>query len=55
MGLLSKLRHKDEPPDQICPRCRLPALSDATECSECGWDLREAYHPHDAMREGDPA
>ena len=46
MGFLRKLRGgDDEPEQQTCPRCRMPAPGDAEECPECGWDLREAYHP----------
>ena len=45
MGFLSKLRGgDDEPAEQTCPKCRMPAPIDAVECPECGWDLREAYH-----------
>lgn len=49
MGFLSKFRHQDDAPELTCPRCRLPVAGEATECSECGWDLREAYHPRDAV------
>jgi hypothetical protein len=55
MGFLSKLRHQDNQPEQICPRCALPAAANSTECPECGWDLREAYPPLDAVRDADPA
>jgi hypothetical protein len=55
MGFLSKLRHQDDSPDQTCPRCHLPVAADATECPECGWDLREAYHPTDPVSNADPA
>jgi hypothetical protein len=45
MGLLSRFRGDDEPEEQICPKCKMPAPVEAEECPECGWDLREAYHP----------
>ena len=45
MGLLSRFRGSDEPEEQICPKCKMPAPAEADECPECGWDLREAYHP----------
>ena len=48
MGLLSKLRRQDDSPELTCPRCRLPVAEAATECPECGWDLREAYPSPDA-------
>jgi hypothetical protein len=45
MGFLSRLRGDDEPDEQTCPKCRMPAPADAETCPECGWDLNEAYHP----------
>jgi predicted amidophosphoribosyltransferase len=45
MGFLSRIRRNDEPEEQICPKCRMPAPVEAETCPECGWDLREAYHP----------
>ena len=46
MGFLRKLRGgEDEAEEQTCPRCRMSAPAAAEECPECGWDLREAYHP----------
>ena len=27
------------------PKCRMPAPAAAETCPECGWDMREAYHP----------
>jgi predicted amidophosphoribosyltransferase len=44
MSFLQRLRRQDEPQEETCPRCRLPAATDAQTCPECGWDLREAYH-----------
>lgn len=26
------------------PRCGVLAPADATDCTACGWDLRENYH-----------
>jgi ssDNA-binding Zn-finger/Zn-ribbon topoisomerase 1 len=38
MGFLRKLRGgDDEPEQQTCPRCRMPAPAEAEECPECGW------------------
>ena len=45
MGFLKRFRHQDEPEEQTCPHCRMPAPADAEECPECGWDLHEAYRP----------
>jgi hypothetical protein len=46
MSFLSKLRgHHDEPEEQTCPKCRMPAPAGTETCPECGWDLNEAYHP----------
>ena len=47
--LLSRFRHQDDSPELNCPRCRLPVAGEATECPECGWDLREAYHRPDEV------
>lgn len=44
MGLMSRLLHREAPPDAPCPRCGIPAPPGATECAACGWDLRDAYH-----------
>jgi len=44
MSFLKRFRHQDEPEEQTCPRCRMPAPSDAQRCPECDWDLHEAYH-----------
>ena len=55
MGFLSRFRHQDDSPDLTCPRCRLPVAADATECPECNWDLREAYHPPDAVADAEHA
>jgi predicted nucleic acid-binding Zn ribbon protein len=49
MGLLSKFRRQDDSPELTCPRCQLPVAGEATECPECGWDLREAYHAPGAV------
>jgi ssDNA-binding Zn-finger/Zn-ribbon topoisomerase 1 len=50
MGFLSRFRGgDDEPESQTCPKCRMPAPIAADECPECGWDLREAYHPEPAQ------
>ena len=54
MGFLSKFRHQDDSPELTCPRCRLPVAGETTECPECGWDLREAYHPADGALMGRP-
>ena len=49
MGFLSRFRGSgDEPEDQTCPKCRMPAPAVAETCPECGWDMREAYHPEPA-------
>ena len=49
MGFLSRFRGgDDEPEDQTCPKCRMPAPAAAETCPECGWDMREAYHPEPA-------
>jgi hypothetical protein len=53
MGFLSKLRRPSDDVEQTCPRCRLPAAAEATECPDCGWDLREGYHPPDAVPEAE--
>jgi hypothetical protein len=45
MGFLSRIRRHDEPEEQTCPKWRMPAPVGAETCPECGWDLREAYHP----------
>ena len=55
MGFLQRFRHHDEPPEQTCPRCRMPAAAEAKECPECGWDLREAYQPSEPAPESEPA
>ena len=55
MGFLSRFRQQDDSPDLTCPRCRLPVAADATECPECNWDLREAYHPPDAVADAEHA
>jgi hypothetical protein len=55
MGFLSKFRHGDDSPEQTCPRCRLPAAGDAAECPDCGWDLREAYHPSEVAVDAERA
>jgi predicted RNA-binding Zn-ribbon protein involved in translation (DUF1610 family) len=44
MGFLDRLRHREQPQETICPRCGVPAPAGTTECTACGWDLREAYH-----------
>jgi hypothetical protein len=44
MGLMSKLLRQEAPTETPCPRCGIPAPADATECTACGWDLRESYH-----------
>jgi len=45
MGFLSRFRGDDEPEEQICPKCKTPAPVEDEECTVCGWDMREAYHP----------
>ena len=46
MGFLSRFRSGDEEPEeQLCPKCQIPAPAAADTCTACGWDLREAYHP----------
>jgi predicted amidophosphoribosyltransferase len=55
MGFLQRLRHQDEPEEQTCPRCRMPAPASAEQCPECGWDLREAYHAADPAPHDQPA
>ena len=44
MGLVKRFMHREEEPDVPCPRCGIPAPRGASDCSACGWDLREAYH-----------
>jgi predicted RNA-binding Zn-ribbon protein involved in translation (DUF1610 family) len=44
MGFLDRLRHREQPQETICPRCGVPAPPGSTECTACGWDLRETYH-----------
>ena len=45
MGFLQRFRSQDdEPKEETCPRCRMAAPTEAEECPECGWDLREAFH-----------
>jgi hypothetical protein len=44
MGFIQRLFHREPPPELPCPRCGVPAPPDATECTACGWDLRESYH-----------
>ena len=39
-----RFRHRDEPTEEPCPRCGIPAPMGAAECSACGWDLNESYH-----------
>ena len=55
MDFLQRFRHKDEPQEQTCPRCHMPAPASAEECPECGWDLREAHHPTAPAPDGDRA
>jgi hypothetical protein len=52
MSFLSRLRGGGEPEEQTCPKCRMPAPAEAETCPECGWDLREAYHPETAPEGG---
>jgi ribosomal protein L37E len=35
---------REPPPETKCPRCGVPVPAQSTECSACGWDLRESYH-----------
>jgi hypothetical protein len=44
MGFLQRFRSQDTPQEETCPRCRMAAPANADECTECGWDLREAFH-----------
>lgn len=53
MGFLQRFRSQDEPEDQTCPRCRMPAPGDAEQCPECGWDLHEAYRAPEPAPETD--
>jgi ribosomal protein L40E len=59
MSLFSRLLHgePDPPKESVCPGCGIPAPPDATECSVCGYDLREiksdAVDP-DRLRTGPP-
>jgi ssDNA-binding Zn-finger/Zn-ribbon topoisomerase 1 len=54
MGFLSRFRSgDDEPEEETCPKCRTPAPVGAETCPECGWDMREAYHP-EAAPQTDP-
>jgi hypothetical protein len=55
MGFLSRFRGDDEPEEQICPKCRTPVPLATEECTVCGWDQREAYHPAEPVRGADPA
>lgn len=44
MALFKRLLHRDDPAEEApCPRCGIPAPVPATECSACGWDLREQF------------
>lgn len=44
MGFMDKVLGRDEAVTEApCPRCGIPAPSDANECSACGWDLRETF------------
>ena len=52
MGFLQRFRH-DEPQEQTCPRCRMPAPADAERCPECDWDLHEAYHAPEPAPDAD--
>ena len=44
---------RQETQETPCPRCGVPAPSGSTECTACGWDVREPYH--DPFQEADEA
>jgi hypothetical protein len=53
MRLVRRLLHGEPDHEHPCPRCGVPAPVSATECTACGWDLREAYtDPLDARAPG---
>jgi hypothetical protein len=41
---LQRLLRREPPREAPCPRCGVLAPADATDCTACGWDLRESYH-----------
>ena len=43
MRRVRELLHREEPQETPCPRCGVPAPPGATECSACGWDVRDVY------------
>lgn len=43
MTIIDRLLRRETTTEIPCPRCGIPAPDDATECSACGWDLREAF------------
>ncbi len=43
MKLMDRLLRREAPPEITCTRCGTPAPPETTECSVCGWDLREVY------------
>jgi hypothetical protein len=51
MRSLRELLHREQPKETLCPRCGVPAPPGDTECTACGWDLREGYH--DPLREAE--
>lgn len=57
MGLLDRIRHREDDDETPCPRCAIPTSANANDCSACGWDLREAYHgvfPGSTVQEAGP-
>ena len=44
MNLIQRLLHREPEQEIPCPRCGVPAPPHATDCTACGWDLRESYH-----------
>jgi hypothetical protein len=53
MRRVRDLLHREPSQETPCPRCGVPAPPGTSECSACGWDLRDAYH--DPLTEAEPA
>ena len=44
MRRVRELFGRQETQETPCPRCGVPAPLGTTECTACGWDVRDAYH-----------